>query len=93
MSHALVNFSQSSAGDLGPVAGVGGFRVGKLGKFAHLCNKVSYVRAMHVNDNNVHSIVIRCAAPPIIVDALSTAVLLGQSIDYYYYYALFYVLF
>ena len=34
--------------------GVGGFRVGKLCKFAHLCNKVE-LHEGHVNDNYVHS--------------------------------------
>ena len=43
--------SRSSAGDLGPVAGVGGFRVDKLGKFAHSRNK----GMLHVNDNDVDS--------------------------------------
>ena len=46
--------SQTSAGDLGSVVGVGGFRVGKLGKFAHSCNK-GKLSEDHVNDNDVHS--------------------------------------
>ena len=33
--------SQSSTGDLGPVAGVGGSGLVVLGKFAQSCNKVS----------------------------------------------------
>ena len=48
--------SQSSAGDLGPVAGVGGFRVDKLGKFAQSRNKLEgKLREGQVNDNDVHS--------------------------------------
>ena len=81
--------SQTSAGDLGPVVGVGGFRVGKLGKFAHSCNKgkLIKVRAMLIKVRAMLMImmcilVIRCAAPPIIImGAWSMAVLLGQHID------------
>ena len=46
--------SQSSAGDLGPVAGVGGFRVGKLGKFAHSHNKGKLCEGYVNNYNDVH---------------------------------------
>ena len=46
--------SQSSAGDLGPLAGVGGFRVGKLGKFAHSHNE-GKLREGNANYNDVHS--------------------------------------
>ena len=45
--------SQSSAGDLGPVAWVGGYRGGKLNKFAHSCNNGTLCQG-HVNDNHVY---------------------------------------
>ena len=87
MSHALVDFSQFSAGDLGPVAGVGGAGlVSWVSLLIHVI-WVSYVWAMLMIIMCI--LVIRCAASPIIVDVLSMAVLLGQCIDYSYYYALF----
>ena len=36
----------------------------------------------HVNDNDIHSVII-CVAPPILVGTWSMAVLLGQRIEYY----------
>ena len=64
---------QSSAGDRGPVAGVGG-RVGKSGK-----SGVSHGKG------EGHVVFVMCVAPPAHVGAWSMAVVLGQPFEYYYY--------
>ena len=46
--------TQSSAGDVVPVAGVVGFRDGNLGKFAHSLNK-GKLRDGHFNDDDINS--------------------------------------
>ena len=78
MTHTQVNFS--SAGDRGPVAGVGG-RVGKSGK-----SGISHGKSEgHVVHAGVNCVFVMCVAPPTHVGAWSMALLLGQPFEYYYY--------